>query len=249
MVDRGMTRVAAEKVIKFAEGATETVTPATMKEILPSEYLSALTKFGKTETEIVDYFTTYHNVRGGGKFLSDIESYLAYKNIHNLTGGEAYAIWGYTTRFFYEDLNLWLRNGENLVKTEEISKLINRGLGKIPKYQGAFLYRGIEIGPSELQSFLNSYKAGSITEFKAFTSCGGSAEASFADRISKNVIFKIQHISGKEISQFADGVIFGEPPMAAPEILMNSNIKLQVIGIPEFNYSLNKWVIELKELP
>jgi len=93
-----------------AGGKFGKVTKAIVKQELPTGFVNALKKFGKTEDEILDYFTKYHN-DNGFKFLNEIEEVM--KQYPSLTKNEAYATWGYTTRFFYWDLNLALRNKEN----------------------------------------------------------------------------------------------------------------------------------------
>lgn len=57
-------------------------------------------------------------------------------NRNNLTRDEAFALWGYTTNYFYRDLNAWLRNAENISQTIDLKNLINSGLSKLPNHYG-----------------------------------------------------------------------------------------------------------------
>ena len=66
------------------------------------------------------------------------------KKYPSLTKTEAYAIWGYTTRFFYWDLNLAIRNGEKLAELADLKSILNRAISKMPKYDG-IAYRAIEL--------------------------------------------------------------------------------------------------------
>ena len=70
--------------------------------------------------------------------------------------------------------------------------------------------------------------------------------ASFASRPDVNVIFKIEHTTGKEISNFSDGIKYGDMP--APEIVIKSGSEFQVVAPPVFDNTLQKWIIELKQV-
>ena len=95
------------KALRGATAATETlgeVTAAIVKHKLPTEFLDALKTFGKSEDEILDYFMKYHN-DNGFKFFNEMDNILA-NNTYNLTQSEAYTLWGYTTNYFYGNLNM-----------------------------------------------------------------------------------------------------------------------------------------------
>lgn len=228
-------------------GIIAIATKAITKTRLPSSFMSALKKFGKSEDDILEYFTKYHNERSGQKFLNEIEEFMANTNVNNLTRDEAFALWGYTTKYFYKDLNAWLRSGVNIIKTSDISNLLNSALTKLPNYNGTKVFRGLEIDPSQLDNFISSYSNGSSKVFNDFQSCGGSIQASFGGRPSVNVIFEIDQLTAKEISNLADGIKYGVPPMPKPEILIKSGSQFKVVAPPIFDSQMQKWVIRLQQ--
>jgi hypothetical protein len=188
----------------------------------------------------------YHNGRARQNFLDDLNFYLIKKNTYKLTHEEAFALWGYTTKFFYKELNDNLRKGINPDKTKEISELLNSALKKLPNYSGPRIYRGIAIEPAMLQSFIKDYSLGNTKLWNDFTSCGGSMSASFSGRAEVNVIFDIAHTTGKEISDLADGVMYGGMPR--PEILIKAGSQFKVIAAPLFDQSLQKWIIRVQQI-
>ncbi len=236
-----------QRLIDYLTGASSGVmTREMMKKKMPVAFMEALKKFGKTEDQILTDFMTYHNGRAGQNFLNDLNYYLLEKNTYKLTHEEAFALWGYTTKFFYRELNDNLRKGINADKTEEITALINNALKKLPNYSGPRVYRGIVIEQPALQAFLKDYKLGSAKVWNDFTSCGGSMSASFSGRAEVNVIFEIAHTTGKEISDLADGVMYGKMPR--PEILIKAGSQFKAIADPFFDQSLQKWIIKVQQI-
>ena len=238
----------AARKLNIIQNGYGAVTREFVKEKLPADFVESLKSFGKTEDEILDYFVSYHNNRSSKEFFSDIEHFMRVKNAANLTKEETYALWSYTTNFYYKDMNTWLRNGENLAKTEKIKTLLNSALNKLPNYNGATVYRGISIRLEELQDFLNKYSIGKTNPWNDFTSCGGIRDASFAGRADVNVVFEITHISGKDISDLSDGIKYGLPPMGKPEILIKAGCNFEAIANPVFEAVINKWIIKVKQV-
>jgi hypothetical protein len=70
--------------------------------------------------------------------------------------------------------------------------------------------------------------------------------ASFSGRAEVNVIFDIAHTTGKEISDLADGVMYGGMPR--PEILIKAGSQFKVIAAPLFDQSLQKWIIRVQQI-
>jgi len=101
-----------------------------MKKEIPKDFLNALKKFGRTEDEILEYYTKYHN-ENNFIFLNQIDEIV--NNGKNISKTDAFALWSYTTNHYYWDLNNWLRNGINANKTKQISKLISNALEKMPQ--------------------------------------------------------------------------------------------------------------------
>ena len=233
------------KIISTFE-TVEIATKAITESRLPIEFIDALKSTGKSEDEILEYFTNYHNNRSGQRFFNNIENFITNNNTYNLTRGEVFAIWGYTTNLFYKDLNAWLRNGENILQTTDLTNLINGGLSKLPTFSGQSVFRGISINIEKLQDFLNNYKLGVNHRWDDFTSCGGTKLASFGGRPDVNIIFEIRHKAGKDISDLADGIQYGNMPR--PEILIKSNSIFEVISGPTFNATSGKWEIILIQI-
>lgn len=234
--------------VNGAGNIIQITTKAITKTRLPNNFINALKAFGKTEDDILEYFTKYHNERSNLRFLNEIEDFISSTNTYNLTKDEVFALWGYTTNYFYRDLNSWLRNGINATKTSDISQILNSALSKLPNYNGTKVFRGIEIDPSQINSFIASYSNGSSKIFNDFLSCGGSVQASFGGRPLVNVIFEIEHITAKEISDLADGIKYNVPLMPKPEVLIKSGSQFQVIAPPTFDTQLQKWIIKLQQI-
>ncbi|MEM8531927.1 MAG: hypothetical protein AAGF95_13875 [Chloroflexota bacterium] len=241
-----MRRLLDNPSVSPAIGMFETVTPEMMQAALPDDFVAALRTFGKSDDDIYAYFANYHNGRSGQGFLNDITTFMESANVHGLTDAEAFAVWGYTTNYFYRDLNGWLRTGTNVAQTAEMRALINSGLAKLPDYSGTHVYRGISIDDSQLQNFLNSYSAGSTTTWNDFTSAGGSLDASFAGRPDVNVVFSIEHLNAKDISDLADGVRYGGMP--PPELLLPSGSEVRVMEPPRFDPATNRWFITVTQV-
>jgi hypothetical protein len=223
------------------------VDTAYVRKKLPVCFMDALTKFGLTAPDILQYFSKYNNSRCNKRFFDGVDEIIK-TNHYNLVDCDVYALWGYTTNLFYKDLNGWLRADTNASKTEYITREMVNALNKLPNYEGKILYRGITIPASDLQDFLKGYKAGSENTWTSFTSCGGTESGSFAGRPIINVIFVIEHQTGKDISVFADGIRCGVPPNTPPEILIKPNCTFVSTVNPSFDPTEKKWMIHLKQI-
>ncbi|WP_083572210.1 fibronectin type III domain-containing protein [Flavobacterium johnsoniae] len=211
-----------------------------VKTLLPAEFVSTLKTFGKTDDQIVDYFRNYNNIYTKGEFFTQIENILTKNNPYNLTRDEAYVLWGYTTNFFYRDLNTWLREGTNIGKTTEIVDLMKKGLQKVPKYSGT-AYRALEFKGDALTAFMSKYgKEGSVVAFDDFLSAGSTKEAAFFNKAEKNVRIIMEVNDAPIISSVADGIKFrGYSP---EELLLNTNGQFRVkkvIKNVDNTYTLN----------
>lgn len=224
--------------INNAGNLIQTATKAITKTRLPNDFMNALKAFGKSEDDILEYFTKYHN-DNGFRFLNEAEDLVT--QFPTLTKGEAYSLWGYTTNHFYDDLNLWLREGTNLTKTNSVKILINSALSKLSNFNSPIIYRGIR---GNSASLLSSYAPGSSHTWNAFTSCGSSQAASFASKA--DVIFEIKHLDAKDISAFADGIKFrGYPPS---ELLIKAGSEFKVISNNKIDALTGKPIIELIQI-
>ena len=179
------------------------VTKAIMKKEIPKDFLDSLKRMGKSEDEILEYYTKYHN-ENDYIFLNGIEDIL--KKNKSITKTDAFALWSYTTNHYYWDLNNWLRNGLHAYKTKAISQLLTDALYKMPKYNGT-AFRALEFSDDDiLQSFLKKHTKGKTVDYNDFVSCGSSTEAAFFDKPKKNVFLKMEVKNAPIISDFADGI-------------------------------------------
>ena len=208
----------------------KTATKAITKSRLPEEFVSALKSFGKTEDDILEYFTRYHN-DNQYRFLNEVEDLVS--QYTTLTRAEAYTLWGYTTDNFYFKLNEWLRNGSNIDKTRQLKNILESALNKVPKYTGGEAYRAIGFKPenaSDMADFLLKHNKGKIVDYNDFVSCGSSKEAAFYDKATKNIKITFKNLSPvADISDFADGIKFrGYTPK---ELLIEPGRKFRVLDV------------------
>ena len=221
----------------------DTVDNDYVRRKLPACFKHAMATFGIDENTVVNYFRAYNNGRAGGRFFHDIDELIDH-NPYGMDECDVYAIWGYTTNLFYRDLNRWLRERRNGGQTGEISRLINEALAKLPTYPERYIYRGLRIPDAQLESFARSYGLGNRNVWDGFISCGGSIDASFGER--SNVVFEIEHISGKDISEFADGIRYGVMP--PPEVMIREGRTFESISHPVWDDIHQWWFIRVRQL-
>jgi hypothetical protein len=213
---------------------------------LPGEFVNALRAF-KTDNEIIDFFFEIQNIRSGTRFFTDMDYYMSNFNFANLTKAEVVAIAGYTSKHYFSLFNGWLRAGTNLAETGPMKALLNNALAKLTTHHEGIIYRGLKIDPLELNAFLANHGINAIKTWDDFASCGGSLGASFAGKEAVNVIFKISHTTGKNISELADGVMYGG--MQAPEIMLKSGCKMKVTSAPYTNPGYpGKLIIDVQQV-
>jgi len=216
------------------------ITKAILRKEIPEDFFEALKKMGKSEDDILEYYTKYHN-ENDYMFLNGIEDIL--KNNKNITKTDALVLWSYTTNHYYWDLNNWLRNGVNATKTKEISQLLTNALTKMPKYNGT-AFRALEFSDENiLYAFLEKHTPGKKVDYNDFVSCGSSTEAAFFDKPAKNVFLKMEVKNAPIISDFADGIkIRGYDK---DELLLLRGRKFEVIKVERIEKGVE---IILKEL-
>jgi len=206
------------------------ITKEIMKKEIPKDFLNALKKFGRTEDEILEYYTKYHN-ENNFIFLNQIDEIV--NNGKNISKTDAFALWSYTTNHYYWDLNNWLRNGINANKTKQISQLISNALEKMPKYNGQ-AFRALEFNNEILlQTFLKTHKKGVTVDYNDFVSCGSNTKAAFFDKAKKNVFLKLEVKNAPIISDFSDGVKIRD--YAKEELLLLRGRKFKVKNYKEEN--------------
>ncbi|MBE2206755.1 MAG: hypothetical protein IAE84_04165 [Saprospiraceae bacterium] len=198
----------------------------------PDEYVEALEIFGLSMADLY----TRHGVDYGDEFFQIIADFKA-SNSFGLTDSEIYAIFGYTTNFFYRNLNAWLRESINVSQTSQIKNLINNGLSKLPTWSDASqVYRGIRIrnGLDEINEILAKYPIGSEVTERSFTSLSASNSTPFLnhqDTKIKMVVTLKPNSLVKDIADLSDGVFYRNFPR--PELIFPSNTALYVDNIVE----------------
>ena len=206
------------------------MTRAMIKERLPVDYMDALKSFGKSEDDILDFYTSYHNESG---YFDVVEKVIADTKNLGLSETDVFAIWGYTTYFFYKDLNKLLRDKASPEKTKMISDMIEAAMAKLAKkgkvYNGKIAYRAIELHGNDLEKFIKEHVAEGEVPYSDFLSAGGNKDASFMIRPDKNVKIIIDSKKSVDISDFADGVHFRG--MDVPELLFARNSRFYVISV------------------
>lgn len=176
----------------------------------PDDYVSAIETFGMSKFKLFKK----HADDYGGEYYKIINDFVT-SSTSGLTKSEIYAIFGYTTNFFYWDLNLWLREGTNQVKAQAITNLINSGLNKLPIWPSSQAFRGIKIkGPNaqqKIDDIVARYSNSTVVPHGEFISVGDSPTASFLSdpRVKIRMDFNLKMASGaKDISNLADGIFY-----------------------------------------
>ncbi|MEO3864240.1 hypothetical protein [Rheinheimera fenheensis] len=144
------------------------------------------------------------------KFYSDMEAIgVDYKPLiqnamdkHGLTLDEAHAVFGYTTKLFYRDLNQNLLTG-GTEQAKALSKLVSSGIEKMPD-SGTTQFRGWRLDTAAQQDkFDTDFAIGNSVTSNFWSTAPSEADAYAADR---NVV--IHTDSAKDISDLAFGVHF-----------------------------------------
>jgi hypothetical protein len=150
---------------------------------------------------------------------------------YGLTPDEAHAVFGYTTKLFYRDLNNSLEAGGN-PDAVALSDLINSGLDKMPE-SGTTQYRGWRLGtPADEAAFDAKFALGNNVTSGGYWSTGPSeADAYVADR---NVVMTTEPGTAREISDLAFGVNFHAligKPVYSTETIVPPGVTFKVVDI------------------
>lgn len=146
---------------------------------------------------------------------------------HALTPDEAHAVFGYTTKLFYRDLNQTLATG-GTKEAHALTDLINSGLQKMPS-SGPTQYRGWRLDdPARLKQFDEEFKVGNTVESNFWSTAPNKADAYLADR---NVIIYTKE--AKDITDLSFGVNFHDKigkPVYSAETIIPPGVKFRVTG-------------------
>ena len=114
-------------------------------------------------------------------------------SVNGISISESYTIFSYTTFFYYEKLNGFLRNGVNSVLNLKIRDLLNHSLLKMPRVPANTLYyRGIPLEGNDLANFLTRHKEGNIVVYDEFLSCANNRKDAFIDLAKSNIKITIE---------------------------------------------------------
>jgi hypothetical protein len=163
-------------------------------------YLEQVARFrGTSLDEVVQFYTNMATL--GIDHNALIEQAMA--RHPGLTRAEADAIFGYTTKLFYRDLNRDLNSGGS-DEAQSLSGLIQSGLESMPPAADV-QYRGLRLNsPEEIAAFDAEYQMDAVVETRSFWSTGPDPGNAYAG--GRTLIIHTR--SAREISDLAFGVHF-----------------------------------------
>ncbi|MFJ9362851.1 ADP-ribosyltransferase [Nocardia sp. NPDC101769] len=204
------------------------VTFAEVDAIVPDKLIHALEKFGVSRKVAVQYIVDNHNDRSRQRYLPDLEG-LARQ--YGIPHGDVLVIDLYTTKLYYEELNRRLRTDTDVDSVAELQQAVNESLSKLPPAAVPELYRSLSVRPGELPAFLVKYSKGAVTEWEAFTSVAGEVGGTWWEQPGENVLFKIRGGVAYDISDFADGLHYKDPPNPGRELLLPGGMVVRVKNV------------------
>jgi hypothetical protein len=146
-----------------------------------------------------------------------------------LSRAEADAIFGYTTKLFYRDLNRTLEGG-GTPEAQELTDLIKAGLESMPQ-AAPTQHRGLRLGsPAAIAAFDAEYTMDAVIETKSFWSTGPSAEDAYGG--SRKLI--ILTSSARDIGDLAFGVHFHDrvgKPRYSSEAVIPPGVRFRVVRV------------------
>lgn len=168
------------------------------------------------------------------QFYADLDAQgIDYKSLiesgiskHGLSPDEAQAVFGYTTKLFYRDLNQTLDAGGS-AQAKELAELIKSGLEKMPK-SGSTQYRGIRLdNQASTKNFDAKYGLGNTVD-SAFWSTAPNRSDAYAGSRNLTIVTS----SARDISDLAFGVHFhdkvGKMPYSS-ETIIPPGVRFRVI--------------------
>lgn len=165
-------------------------------------------EYGNRKWAWSEYFDNLKN-KYPQPYEADIDNLISQAPYNTLTRSEAFAVFGYTTIFFYKKLNRWLRQGVNMHLTDPIKKLLNDGLTKMPVVPAnTNYYRGLKLKGSDLTKFITEHAQGNTVTYKEFLSVANNKIDSFYDSPDINVKITMEtkiNSSGRTIHDFSYG--------------------------------------------
>ncbi|CAM4019013.1 PAAR motif protein [Vibrio aerogenes CECT 7868] len=203
------------KAVKEEEQAVELKSSGALSSA--PEYVKKVAKFNNQSVEQVQSF--YEGMKEiGVDYEPLIENAVS---THGLSSDEAHAVFGYTTKLFYRDLNATLDNGGS-TEANELAELVKSGMNKMPD-AAPTQFRGIRLNSSADESAFDSkFKLGNSVKSSFWSTAPNESDAYEGAR---NLV--IQTNSAKDISDLAFGVHFhdkvGKPSYSCENVIPPGN--------------------------
>ena len=215
----------AWQTVQAASNAEKTA--ASLGELVQArEYLDVVSKFKTMADDEVQNF--YLQMEKMGVDYRKLIGNAMIK--YGLTADEAHAIFGYTTKLFYRDLNETLAAGGS-PEADALVKLIEAGLSKMPK-SAPVQYRGWRLeSPQKLAEFDERFRVGETVTSNFWATAPDEGNAYTAERI-----LVIGTTEGRDISDLSFGVNFHHPVGKKPysaETLIPPGIKFTITRMDE----------------
>ena len=184
------------------------------------EYFDRVSAFKGSKSEVQDFYD--RDARNGVDYQRLIDSAMTK---HGLTADEAHAVYGYTTKLFYRDLNEALRTGGN-PSANALADLVRSGMEKMPA-SGPVQYRGWRLTPDRIADFDVEFAPGQVVASNFWSSSPLKDSSYNAER---NAV--IQTDQARNISDLAFGVHFhglvGKPTYES-ETLIPPGVRFKVV--------------------
>ncbi|MFE1595361.1 hypothetical protein [Nocardia sp. NPDC058705] len=204
------------------------VTFAEVDAIVPDKLINALAKFGVSREVAVAYIVDNHNDRSRQRYLPDLEG-LARQ--YGIPHGDVLVIDLYTTKLYYEELNRRLRNDTDVDSVAELQQAVNDSLSKLPPAAVPELFRSLSIDPGDLPGFLARYTEDAVIDWNAFTSVAGEVGGTWWEEPGENILFEVRGGVAYDISDFADGLHYKDPPNPGRELLLPAGRVVRVESV------------------
>ena len=189
-----------------------------------STYTSLVSSFKNSSVkDVEEFYSGMDNLSVDYKGLVDdaVKKY-------GMTPDEGHAVFGYTTKLFYRDLNAVIGSGDSSPQATELASLISSGMNKMPS-AGPVQYRGLRLDSSQVQGFDSQFSIGNTVE-SSFWSTGPNPLDAYQGQ--RNLV--IHTDAAKDISDLAFGVNFHDKvgkPMYSSETLIPPGVKFKVMGV------------------
>ncbi|MFI6870185.1 ADP-ribosyltransferase [Nocardia sp. NPDC050406] len=221
------------------------VTFAEVDAIVPRKLIQALEKFGVSREVAVEYIVDNHNDRSRQRYLPDLEG-LARQ--YGIPQGDVLVIDLYTTKLYYEELNRRLREEQDVDSVDELRQAVIESLSKLPPVVVPELFRSLSIDPSDLPDFLAKHTKGAVIDWNAFTSVAGEVGGTWWGQPGENILFTIRGGVAYDISDFADGLHYKDPPNPGRELLLPAGKVVRVENVTPYVFrdGTTGYVIDLE---